>query len=328
MDEFYKQDNNFIVAKQKRRVERIIFHPFSVGIPWLYKGAIIQPQIKNHIWESVVLTKKDFITVSFGGLLESLLSLICIESLSDNISNHNLFWLGFEKYNDLIDMQNLANISKITLTEKILKQYPAPLFFDANDNVYFNLLNNYKIIDIPDKKHKQANKSPIIQQVVNNSFFPYSKINLRKLNTKEQRRQILIIPEDNDFSIHKEECSLNWSAQNVRELAAMLYGKNYEIIVATSNPHLFQTARIKTINATLKDIIPIVKSCSMILSREIDWLFAALLLNNKASIVGLTAKNACFDIFKNADFINVTNPLHINKNAIYPIDVFQICEIF
>lgn len=328
MDEFYKKDNNFTVAKQRRRVERIVFHPFSSGIPWLYKGAIIQPKIKSHIWDSVVLPKKDFTTVSFGGLLESLLSLICIESLSNNISNHDLYWLGFEKYNNLIEMQNLASVSKITLTNKILKQYPAPLFFDANNNVYFNLLNNYKTIDIPDKKYTQPNKNPIIQQVVNNSFFPYSKINLRKLNTKETRRQILIIPEDNDFSIHKEEKGLEWSAQNVRELAAMLYGKNYEIIVATSNPHLFQTARIKTINATLKDIIPILKSCSMVLSREIDWLFAALLLNHKASIVGLTAKNVCFDIFKNADFINATNPLHINKNAIYPIDVFQICEIF
>lgn len=320
MDNLQKPDKKYI--KQTKTKEKIIFHPFSVGIPWVYKGSVIQPKIKDHIWDSVVLSKKDFITVSFGGLLESLLSLVCIESLSRNIKNHKLFWLGHEKYNYLIEQQKIAEISQIALKPNILTQYPSPLFFDADDNVYFNLLNNYR------KLKKHTNDRPVFKQVIDNSFFSYSEINLRKSNIKEKRRQILIIPEDNNFSVHKDERCLKWSAQNVRELAAMLYGKNYEIIVATQNPHLFQTSRIKTINATLEDIIPIVKSCSMILSYEIDWLFSALLLNRKVSIVGLKPKSSCFDFFKNADFINSKNKLYINDGAIYPIDVFQICEIF
>jgi hypothetical protein len=52
-----------------------------------------------------------------------------------------------------------------------------------DDKVYFNVLYNYQTLSPYFKKYKLENKIPIIKQIVDNTFFQYEKIQLRKLES-------------------------------------------------------------------------------------------------------------------------------------------------
>src|SRR5690606_34878348 len=136
----------------------------------------IIPEVHPVVWETVLKDKNPVILCD-GGLLESFYSLLYIEALRKIYPDKNISWIGNPKYNYLVHIQNIAEISPSKFDTKLVNEYPTPVFMDADDNFYFNVLLNYKLtFKINNRKSFfKINKEPIIQQIFKNALLDYDK---------------------------------------------------------------------------------------------------------------------------------------------------------
>lgn len=303
---------------------KIKYFPFCPGIGWeIYKGKII-PKISAEIWQERISNKSIILTLPQGGLLEAFVSLSCAEAIS-KIENGKLYWLGNKKFFDLINLHGLCEISNIKLTLRDLDNYPTPVFFDKKDKVYFNLLNNYIIKKNYWQMYDCEAKDPAIKQIFDNCLLnewpgppKFRNLNSSKMN---KNKNIVIIL-DNFYSIHKIDC-LNWSIQQTKELASMLYGKNFKVNVISNNKTPFYGSKVNVIDYNILNIMDLIKSSWMVLSNNIDWLIISLMISN-AIVFSKTLPKA-FDLIANAEYIDVKNQIFIENGDISTIDIYNTC---
>ncbi|MFW9876816.1 MAG: hypothetical protein ACFFG0_27295, partial [Candidatus Thorarchaeota archaeon] len=301
-------------------------------IPWkVNRGKYIIPEIDSDIWHQAVDGKKVIIT-AFGGVFESFFSLSVAEAISSYNPEQEIQFLGNDEFSFFARMQGICKLSPINLTKEVLKDYPTPLFFDKNNNVYFNVLNNYGTKFSYWGKYPEENTSPATEQIFCNAMVPWRNYipNLRKLDLgfykeiqqsgriSSKSRIILIV-----LNTTKNDC-LNWGIQNLKEFAQLAYHKKFKVIVFTPNTGLFYGTNMLVYDYDIRKIIQIMGKSWAVLSNDINWLLIGLVLTN-SHIIGKYMENM-YDLYKNAEFLRAENDIFTDRNWISPIDAISICE--
>src|SRR5260221_420987 len=88
------------------------YFPFSPGIPWKTKNNIIIPQIDSPTFNKVI-EGRDINIVSFGGLIETFLSLSILEQVHFLYPSKNFYYSGNDKFNDLININGLCKLKRV-----------------------------------------------------------------------------------------------------------------------------------------------------------------------------------------------------------------------
>jgi len=322
---------------RKKRISSKFF-PFSPGIPWkIERGKYILPQISSNIWNQVLVDKNIVITVPFGGLLESFFSLSVAEALNFfDGKNHKVFWLGPSQYSIFPRLQNLSTICYKNITKEILEKYPAPIFFDQQNNVYINILHNYLTRYSYWGLYPEPVDTPILFQIFKNMCIPFDKKyipHLRKMHgisfadklyetnkLRPRNKFVLIILDENST-----ENTLNWSVRNIKEFNQLATTKRLKTVVFTKNINKFYGSNILCFEYNIKNILDLISKSWMILSNKIDWTFIGMVLSGETHLVARETKGP-YDLFSNAELISAENSIFTDRNPLSPIDVFSICE--
>lgn len=316
---------NIIIQGSKR-------FPFSPGIKWdLEIGRYIVPKIDYNTWDRFV-GEKDIIVTAFGTFIESLFSLCVLEAINSQMKN-KLFWIGDSKYENLHYLNGISSICNISLTKKDLENYPVPLFCDAKSNVYFNVLN-----DVPVKKSfwgiwPKERTEPIFQQIFTNSMLQWDSSylpkmrrvgtdffdNLVKQNKITNKSKIItIILENADVDI------LDWKIQQVKEFIQIISNRGYKVILFSRNLNSYYGTRAILSELDYRKAFQVIKRSFFVLSNDIQWLLAVLLLSS-AAIVGKNTVGSV-DLFKNAEYIGAENDIFSFNDNISTLDMLRIIE--
>jgi len=269
--------------------ETIKYFPFSPGIPWKIKrNKYIIPKINYDLYYKVI-KNKNIVLLCFGGFFETYFSLSIFEELKQLNINNKLFFKGNEKFNFLPLYQGLSKIFPYNLDKNITLKYPVPLFFDKNDNVYINCLNDY--IDLKGflGTGKFKNSKPIFKQIFQNSLlnwdnnFPifrnnqYSKIEQwSKLNKFDIKKPyIMLFPFKTECSEFQDEY-LDWNLYDVKKFISMVSSYVNVVVCHNNKQDLFNTRAYVIDNSSLDLIIPLLQSASFVISKEVDYILCSL----------------------------------------------------
>jgi hypothetical protein len=309
------------------------FFPFSGGIRWeIAHGKYIHPQIDLDTWNRA-LEDKDIIVVAFGGLLETLFSLTFVEALKILRPNQNLYWLGSEKYSNLHFMNGGSKNCNINLTPKILKNYPTPIFFDADNRVYFNVLNNFLLKKSYWNRYPLNRTETVFEQIFSNLSVPWSKSYLPKLRNigtdfidglikanriNSKSKIITIILENTDKDI------LKWGTQQIKEFVQIASSRGFKVVVFSHDISRFYGSKILVFEYDVRKILQTIKTTKLLLSNNINWLLSSLLISETA----IVCKNESgpYDIFKNAEYIEVENDIFSYQESVSTLDVLAFAE--
>ena len=306
--------------------------PFAPGIKWnLESGRYIIPKIDSNTWNRFISDRKLIVT-AFGSFIESLFSLSVIEVLKANVKN-DLYWIGNSEFENFHYLNGISSTCNILLINEDLQNYPLPLFCDAKSNVYFNVLNNVPVKRTFWGRLPQIRTDPIFKQIFMNSMLEWDVSYLPKMRRvgndfinelirqnkiTERSKIITIILEKSDLDI------LGWTTQQVKEFIQIMSNKGYKIVLFTDDVGLYYGIRAITLNKDYRKTFQIIKKSVLVLSNDIQWLLAVLLLS-KAGIVCKSIEGS-MDLFKNAEYIGVENDIFSFSDKILPLDVAGICE--
>lgn len=161
---------------------QIVNFIFSPDIPWKITDKVVEPIVSKDIWNNNVKNKNATIVMP-GHFLEVLTSLMAVRILKDNGVNATTF-ITPAYYTDLLKFFSIK-VNCGRKKEPIIKEYdrlmepvnsyPVPIFLNGNDDIYFNLLNNYggNRKDIKGKKFPMVDK-PYWKQILCNTCSNYS----------------------------------------------------------------------------------------------------------------------------------------------------------
>lgn len=308
------------------------FFPFSAGISWkIDRGKYIIPETDYNTWQNL-FTGKDIIVVSFGGLIESFFSLSCVEVFKRLSLDNNIYWIGNPEFSFFVRAQGLCKVSNINITKSKLSEYPVPIFFDKNSNVYFNILNNYLVRKSYWGKYPDEIKLPVFQQIANNITIPWDNYIpiLRNIDNvffnkliksgriKKKTKVVSIILNDNSNDI------MGWNIHNIREFVQLMSIKRIKVIIFTKETYKYHGLNCLVFNYSLNNIIQAIIKSWMVLSNDIDWLLISLIISD-AHLISKHIDGP-FNLFANAEFIDSSNDIFTDREGFLPIDIFNICE--
>ena len=311
-----------------------VIFPFCQGVVWPCSGEIIKPKLNSSSW-SKALDERNPIITCFGGFFEHYLSLSIAEALNKIYPSKSLIFNTDNKFDALINLNGLGELNKL-IDEETLKQYPIPLFFDDDDNVYFNCLYNYLNIKKFNGEIIFKNRKALSKQLFINSCLDWN-INyipkFRKLTEptefkkwKESKKFnidkpfILIFPDATDLSIHSTPM-LDWNPAQVRSFVSMCSGSGLSSVIVTKNNGKYTGLNSLIIEPNIEQILCLIEKCSVILSNEIDFLLIALIHSNNATIIS-RSNNKALSIKKNQKYLQ-TNKIIIDSKILNPIDVYK-----
>jgi hypothetical protein len=228
--------------------------------------------------------------------------------------------------------QNLCKFCDINLTPDRLKSYPTPIFFDQEDNAYFNVLNNYLVKTAYWGKYPEPVREPVTEQIFRNVMVPWHEYipNLRKLGTEfydelcqtgrihERSRIVLIILDPSKDDV------LQWDLQHIKAFSQLALHKGLKVIVFTHETGRFYGSKIMAQEYNPRNILQVMRQSWMVLSGDIRWLLIALMVS-EAKVIARQVDGP-FDLFKNAEFLKAQNDIFTDRNWVSPIDAFTICE--
>lgn len=318
----------------KPKFSKKIF-PFSPGIPWTIKNnKYIIPGIDAKIWNKA-LDNKNFIISCYGGFLESFFSLSYCEAIAAIEPNRTLKWMGSPEFEKLANMQGLANINDFDLGNDTLGLYPVPIFMDADNNAYFNVLNDYIHTKSIKSKDFIINKNIILEQIYKNLLIPWDnyipKIRVQsskyKIWKKEKKfydnLKYILIFNKSWISMHDQNC-LNWNDRMVKELASLLKHTGIRVIAFDFDTQYYNSGNIISAPLDIEIIIGLMQNCFGILSSDIDLLLVTMALS-KSSIIMSRPLNGIYDMNLNAEYLNAQNVMLIDKD-LSPMIVYKFLE--
>ena len=251
---------------------KIVDFIFSPNIPWRITDDIVDPIISREIWCKHVRNKPATIVMP-GYLLEVLTSLMATKILKDNGVNI-VSWITPSYYTDLLKFFNV----KVTCSKKKespikefnrliepANSYPVPVFLNGNDEIFFNLYNNYggnrrntkgKLQDRLDKPYwKQllcntcSNYSNPIFPIINKDDLFKSKLDLFK--EKGIDSKYILLDNSNLLEITSDNRKINYkkfSPAEINELASRFVKHKIKCIVM-SNENKIHTNNMMTIGS-------------------------------------------------------------------------------
>ena len=306
--------------RSKDKPFSVKFFPFAPRIPWkLNYGIYVVPETNHETWNGVISPAESISVVCDSascGLIETYFSLSYFELFNKSNSGKKLFWAGNDKFNKLIWMNGLAKPSEKIFTNKLLNQYPVPVFLDKKNNVYFNFLNNYIRVSTYYNEFRYVDNAPLLKQIWRNTtigawdkrFLPQ----LRSFSTSKIQKWIgdnrfymnkpyvCIFPDvKSGLSIHDGRM-LNWNIQQVKAFSAMVRQAGYSSIIFTNNAMAFSGENV--IPLDLEFILYFLSKTKAVLSEEVDFLLLSLMVSENVKIITLPKKDHT-NILANANFI-------------------------
>ena len=274
----------------------IKYFPYCKGIGWKFTSTI-KPKLDGDSWNRAIFDRIPII-VCFGGLYEYYLSLSYAEALNKILPSKYIYINGDEKFNVLFKLNGICS-SQNLITPELIKNYPIPLFFDEENNIYFNVLYNYLNYHDLTGKIIFKNKNSISKQIFINSCLDWN-INytpqLRNLiepleftKWKETKKFnidkpfVLILPDSTDLSMHSVSM-LDWSIAQVKSFVAMCSGSGINSVIITKNSGKYTGINSLVIPPNIEQILYLIQKCNVILSNEIDFLLISLTLSKNATI--------------------------------------------
>lgn len=314
------------------------YFPFSPGIGWKMKhGKYVVPDINLDVWNKAI-NSKNIVVVSYGGLIESYFSLCYLEMLNYITPNSKIYWCGNTKFNPIVHLNGIAK-TEAYCPKEILSRYPTPLFIDKINNIYFNCLNNYKVVKPYYGGKGYIDKSLISKQLLRNSALPWniqyipkfrninfpSKefLNWSRLVKLDLNKPYVCFFYDLGLSEHKIS-TIKWNETQIKSFAAMLKQQGISTLMFTKNPSRFIGSALYCFSSINFDsIIYLLEKAQAVLSDEVDFLFLAMILSKTSKII--TRKtNRKLSLKLNSEFLNIQrNNILVRKNPT-PYDVFNI----
>jgi hypothetical protein len=266
-----------------------MFFPYCPGIPW-YVGndKVIKTKLISPV-EDVITG--DINVVCHGGLLESYYSLSAFEYFKLKFPYNNLIWHGDKKYKHILSSQDIARFSE-KISPKIADSYPIHLFKDANNNTYFNLLNNYL-----NKRSYLGNKvktnistfikcfnnnfmlddlkkwSPKFRSYPEDLYFDKWKSLYKKLLEKPY---ILILPDKVEKSM-SNSFYIGLSINEIKGLISILQSRGIYTIVMSNNNSMYYGG-INYIDYDFFRFTRLAENAKVVLSRQIDFAIISQLM--------------------------------------------------
>jgi len=305
--------------------DKIIYFPFSPGVPWSINKKFLINKVPDFVWNRFISPRKNII-VSHGGLIESFFSLSIAEVLNFIYPEKQVYWCGNPEYKELINFNGLLKFNDFQISEEISNTYNTPIFFDKENNVYFNCLNNYLEKKSYDLKNKKNNKEPILKQIFSNSLIDWSQVYIPKIRKYENIKfekwcavnkfyknstYIIIIPERTRFTKHNVSC-LKWSQNRIKALSSILYTYGISTVVFSDNYLKYKNQNNFVAPLSLDILTSMIKDCKLIMSEDIDYLLMSMSLSD-AIIVSKNLKNK-FSLYDNKDFLGVDSHIVTSKD--------------
>lgn len=163
------------------KIDDVVFYPFSPGIPWQTEGGIIKPIITKAVWNKIVSTKKAYVLCP-GFLIEILLLILFDSTLKRNGINIESYIVP-KKYNSILKHfkmkiksaeENDDLFIEFERLREAVEAFPAPIFMDRKNNIYFNSLFNYgETFNANANLQDRNNESFWKQMLKNTCCFPY-----------------------------------------------------------------------------------------------------------------------------------------------------------
>jgi len=233
-----------------------IYYPFSRGILWNKSDRVIIPTLDIKVWKRNLKNKKVNVLCP-GYLLEAIIGAFSIPTLQNRGIEINKYILPIY-YAEALNLFSFFYKKEVGGEKNIFIEYnrlmeavyayPSPIFFDNNDEVYFNLLLNYgERFDSKNNK-KPRNKDSFWKQILNNlcvdyfvdmnkfDFFKSKEICykfLAKFSIKSGEKFVLI-DNSNIFSTAADGHLINpifLYPPQIREISENLKRKNINLIV-------------------------------------------------------------------------------------------------
>lgn len=307
------------------------YFPFSSGIPWqIDRGKYIIPKIDMLSWK-MATDNKGFITIiCFGGLFESFYSLIAAESISSINKELKIHIKCDDRFLYFSKAQGICKYSNLIIDKDVVKKYPVPLFFDADNNVYLNILNNYNTRSSYWGKYEEEVKGPATKQLYENSLISTSKFPvLRDIEfdfynelissglIKQTSKIITIITNDN-------RSSLDWSLQNIKEFSQLVATIGFKVVVFTDNVGKFYGTKTVAVGYDIRKITQLIKKSWMVLSSDVDWLLISM-ISSKANIIS-NHVTGYKNLLDNAEFLETDVNVITDMDGITPINAYAICK--
>jgi len=302
------------------------YFPFSPGIPWTIKySKYIVPEVPGSIVLSN-LKDKNIIVAAYSGFLESFFSLVLCEMMNYMLPSSKLLWAGDDRFGSLIKINGLAKLYNGDVDQSVLDRYPVPLFFDKENNAYFNCLNNYIDVKTYYTTHGYFDSRAAVKQIIEKSLFDWdirympklrnlyrdhsklrSKLDVSKIS--EERPFVLLLP-DTDWSVHNEDC-LGWTPTQIKSFGALLSQENIPLIVLTKNPSKYFYSFVTVLPMEMELLLYLIMKAKYILSSTIDFLLVGGAISD-ATIISRPVSGE-FKLSKNIRYLE-------GKNVIYTIE--------
>lgn len=312
------------------------YFPFSPGIGWKIKnGKYIIPEINLDVWNKVT-ANKDITVVAFGGLIESYLSLCYLEMLNYIIPGNTLYWCGDARFDSMAILNGIA-IPEQTVPKPILSKYPAPIFLDANKNVYFNCLNNYLTVKPYYGGKGYLDKTPIAKQLLRNSTMPWdnqyipkfrklaipaSLLQWSKIVKFDVNKPFVCLFQRLGWSNHKAS-ALGWNEVQIKALSSMLRQRGISTIIFTHNPGKFYGSSAYCLTPSMEHILYAIHKAKAILSEEVDFLLLAMMSSNAKVIMKKVSKH--LSPIQNSRYLGIHKSIFVGKRW-SPPEVFDIID--
>lgn len=313
----------------------VCYFPFCPGIPWqLNSSRVVQPTLNSEIWSKAVNDKNPIITC-FGGLFETFFALSYAEALNKLIPTKKLIFNGNSTFNKLISLNGLATSGNL-ISKSEIEQYPLPLFFDQENNVYFNCLFNYLKIYNNINVYAYKNLKALSKQIFINSCLPWNINYIPKLRNLIEPPEfakwklskkfnidkpfVLIFPDKTGLSEHPQS-ALKWSINDIKSFISMTYGSGMESVIVTKNIGRYTGINSLVIEPNLEHIFYLIEKCGVILAEEIDFLLISLMISKNATVVSRKNKYQ-YSIKSNKKFYK-TDIKIIESKKLIPFEVYK-----
>lgn len=310
--------------------QEIVCYPFSLGIPWrLDENDVIEPYISNEVWK-VFLRGKNATIVCPGYLLEAYVASFAPSILSNYGVTVNR-WIMPEYYSSMVKFlapeTDESTFSKdenlfegFYRISEVIDCYPAPIFFDAKDNVYFNMLFNYSDVFNKDgEKTDVVIDSPYWKQMLNNLCVD-SKVRNNQINKDKLKKRFnvllsklgllhkdkyVLLDNSNVFGTLASGKVLNgkiFLEHEINHIADVLSVNKIQLLVLTKNNIISYSKNCHAINIWPKidsfDLISILANVSSVISPDPNiYIMAAMFGCKNIIAIGNKLKNMSFEDF-------------------------------
>lgn len=309
--------------------------PFSANISWKLNGSIIIPKTSL----SFLNNANKIFCICSGYLLECITcSYVNKLFLRNNIKIDE--WIMPDYYSDALKIfglrYNYKKLAKNIFLEfseinNVASSYPVPIFMDADNNVYFNLLFNYCEVFTKSGMFVRNNVEPFWKQILSNTCINYENeifcndftnfINKNKLlsELKIDNDNFVVIDCVNLFNspLQKKPKPKNFfSPDEIRQFAKVLLSRKIKCVVMTNNPLRYAGINIQTIyswnNINSLHLISLLHYARGIISEDHNLYLLAPILNcNSTFCVGNQHKGFSFS---DLDGICINNNTFIIEN--------------